>query len=268
MDHFDTIVVGAGVAGLTAARLLARPGAGRRARSPRPRGRPGVDRPRLRARHRPRCVLDPRHHRLPRRRGGRGVRHADGRVHGRRVSARQPADRLLRSRWRAVDGCRSPAFSTTSMRSTPRCSRRSPHPPRTPRTATSPRSALAAQGWDDERTQRVREYLQHRSEEQYGAWIEDLAAHGLDDDVVDGDEVVFPDGYDRLPEALAEGLDIRLMHVVSRVRWSADGVVVTTDHGVFSADSASSRCRSACCGRPTSSSSRRCPNRSPEPWAG
>ncbi|MDW4572214.1 NAD(P)/FAD-dependent oxidoreductase [Microbacterium sp. M3] len=98
--------------------------------------------------------------------------------------------------------------------------------------------ALGAQGWDEERTQRVREYLEHRSEEQYGAWIEELAAHGLDDDSIDGDEVVFPDGYDRLPRRLAEGLDIRLIHVVSAVQWSAEGVVVTTDHGVFSADNA------------------------------
>ncbi|MFK4835110.1 flavin monoamine oxidase family protein [Microbacterium sp. ZW T2_14] len=99
-------------------------------------------------------------------------------------------------------------------------------------------AALAAQGWDAERTARVREFLEHRSEEQYGAWIEDLAAHGLDDDAIEGDEVVFPDGYDRLPRRLAEGLDIRLIHVVSRVQWSEQGVVVTTDHGAFSADTA------------------------------
>ncbi len=96
--------------------------------------------------------------------------------------------------------------------------------------------AIAAQGWDAERAERVREYMQHRSEEQYGARIEDLAAHGLDDDVVDGDEVVFPDGYGRLPTHLAEGLDVRLEHVVSQVTWSAEGVVVsTTGHGEFSA---------------------------------
>ncbi|WP_243074654.1 NAD(P)/FAD-dependent oxidoreductase [Microbacterium sp. SS28] len=98
--------------------------------------------------------------------------------------------------------------------------------------------ALAAQGWDDERAQRVREYLEHRTEEQYGAWIEDLAAHGLDDDTVDGDEVVFPDGYDRLPQTIAEGLDIRLGHIVTHVRWSADGVTVTAGDDTFAADSA------------------------------
>lgn len=99
-------------------------------------------------------------------------------------------------------------------------------------------AALAQQGWDEERTQRVREYLEHRSEEQYGAWIEDLAAHGLDDDSIDGYEVVFPDGYDRLPAGLAQGLDVRLGHVVSHVRWSTDGVAVTTDQDTFAADTA------------------------------
>lgn len=98
--------------------------------------------------------------------------------------------------------------------------------------------ALARQGWDRERTQRVREYVEHRSEEQYGAWIEDLAAHGLDDDLVEGDEVVFPEGYDRLTTAIAEGLDIRLAHLVTEVTWSADGVTVATDRGAFAADTA------------------------------
>lgn len=97
-------------------------------------------------------------------------------------------------------------------------------------------TAIAAQRWDAERTERVREFLQHRTEEQYGAWIDDLAAHGLDDDVVAGDEVVFPDGYDRLPDALAAGLDVRLEHVVSRVSWSTDGVSVTTGHSTLTAD--------------------------------
>lgn len=98
-------------------------------------------------------------------------------------------------------------------------------------------AALALQGWDADRELRVREYLEHRSEEQYGAAIEQLAAHGLDDDSIDGDEVVFPDGYDRLPEGLAAGLDIRLGTVVSRVTWSIDGVEVVTGDGVLSAGS-------------------------------
>ena len=97
---------------------------------------------------------------------------------------------------------------------------------------------LAAQGWDDARAEVVRQYFRHRSEEQYGVWIADLAAHGLDDDTIDGDEVVFPDGYDRLPEHLAAGLDVRLEHVVSHVRWGSDGVSVSIGDGeVLDADS-------------------------------
>ena len=99
-------------------------------------------------------------------------------------------------------------------------------------------TTLAQQDWDPDRTERVREYLRHRTEEQYGVWIDDLDAHGLDDDAVDGDEVVFPDGYDRLAEHLALGLEVRLEHVVRRVRWSSEGVTISTDHGDVTADRA------------------------------
>jgi monoamine oxidase len=92
--------------------------------------------------------------------------------------------------------------------------------------------ALALGADAGERAQRVREYLEHRSEEQYGAWIEELAAHGLDDDAVGGDEVVFPEGYDALPRGLAAGaggapaLDVRLNTRVTAVHWDASGVRV------------------------------------------
>lgn len=99
-------------------------------------------------------------------------------------------------------------------------------------------AALAAQHWDAERTERVREYLRHRTEEQYGVRIDDLDAHGLDDDLIDGDEVVFPDGYDALATHLAAGIDVRLGHVVTGVRWSPAGVEVTAAQGTFTADSA------------------------------
>ncbi|GAA3775864.1 FAD-dependent oxidoreductase [Microbacterium kribbense] len=96
-------------------------------------------------------------------------------------------------------------------------------------------TALAALGWDADRAERVREFLRHRSEEQYGVSAEGLAAHGLDDDTVAGDEVVFPDGYDQLATHLAQGLDIRLNHVVQRVQWTADGVTVCCGLGQFTA---------------------------------
>ncbi len=98
--------------------------------------------------------------------------------------------------------------------------------------------ALSTLDWDDVRVQRVREFLRHRSEEQYGVTADLLDAHGLDDDAVDGDEVVFPEGFDGLPRRLAEGLDVRLEHVVTAVRWSEDGVTIVTDHGELTADRA------------------------------
>ena len=96
-------------------------------------------------------------------------------------------------------------------------------------------ATLTRLAWDTDRAERVREFVRHRSEEQYGVAAERLDAHGLDDDIVEGDEVVFPDGYDHLAAHLAAGLDVRLEHVVTRVEWSANGVTVRSNQGDFSA---------------------------------
>lgn len=99
-------------------------------------------------------------------------------------------------------------------------------------------NTLAALQWSQSRSERVREFMRHRTEEQYGAWIEDLDAHGLDDDFFEGDEVVFPNGYAELAEHLAVGLDVRLNNPVSRVFWTEEGVQVTCDAETFTADHA------------------------------
>ncbi len=70
---------------------------------------------------------------------------------------------------------------------------------------------------DPERIDDIREFFRHRVEEQCGAWIGDLDAHGLDEDAITGDEVVFPRGYDEIPHRIAAGLDVRLGQVVHRV---------------------------------------------------
>ena len=236
MEHVDTIVVGAGVAGLTAARLLTK--AGRRV-----------------------VVLEARD-----RVGGRvWTDRADGRatdlgaswIHGIAgspvaaaaeafgmrmteftVGGYQPDSRPIA--YYAPDGARltdaeAAAFADDihAVDATLLEVVAASAPDASYRDVTE--TAIARHDWDDERAQRVREYLEHRTEEQYGAWIEHLAAHGLDDDSIAGDEVVFPDGYDALPIALAQGLDIRLEHVVSRVDWGA-GATVTTARGGFTAD--------------------------------
>ncbi|OCB11998.1 amine oxidase [Mycolicibacterium porcinum] len=99
--------------------------------------------------------------------------------------------------------------------------------------ATVAAQALATRDWDTERVQRVWEFYRHRTEEQCGAHISEVAAHGLDEDVIFGDEVVFPGGYDQLVLTLARGIDVRLNQVVNTVVWSAEGVRVDTATASF-----------------------------------
>ncbi|WP_332641943.1 flavin monoamine oxidase family protein [Aeromicrobium sp.] len=239
MDHYDTIVVGAGVAGLTAARLLSRAGRQVVVLEARDRvgGRVWTDRS-------DGHVMD---------RGASWIHGIDDSpvaaaavafgmpMHEYTVGSYQPDGRPIAyfgpgaERLSDIDAKRfaddihavDAALVGLIASSEPDASY-----------SKMTESALASLGWEGERADRVREFLSHRTEEQLGAWIEDLAAHGLDNDEIDGDEVVFPDGYDRLPAHLAKGLDVRLDHVVSQVTWSADGVTVTVNGDTFSAGTA------------------------------
>lgn len=239
MDPFDTIVVGAGVAGLTAARLLTRSGRQVVVLEARDRvgGRVWTDRSNGQ-------VMD---------RGASWIHGIDGSpvaaaaeafgmpMHEYTVGSYQPdgrpiayfgpeAERMSDDEVqhfvddiRTVDEAMVAVIESSAADAS---------------YSDVAEAALASQAWDSARADRVREFLSHRTEEQLGAWIEDLAAHGLDNDEIDGDEVVFPEGYGRLPEHLAQGLDVRLQHVVSHVDWAPEGVTVTSDRGSFSADSA------------------------------
>ncbi|WP_217183581.1 NAD(P)/FAD-dependent oxidoreductase [Streptomyces sp. AC495_CC817] len=95
--------------------------------------------------------------------------------------------------------------------------------------------ALDRTGFDPERIDEIREFFRHRVEEQCGAWIGDLDAHGLDEDAIEGDEVIFPRGYDELPRRIGAGLDVRLGSVVTRISRSSSGVVVATSDERFEA---------------------------------
>jgi polyamine oxidase len=57
-----------------------------------------------------------------------------------------------------------------------------------------------------------------------------------EDEAFEGDDYLFPNGYDVLVQGLAENLDIRLNHQVSTVEYGEDGVWVETSQGNFEAE--------------------------------
>jgi len=97
--------------------------------------------------------------------------------------------------------------------------------------------AISAVGLEGDRAERALSFHMHRVEEQCGAWIDQIDAHGLDEDYVVGDEVIFPDGYDVFATRLGAGLDIRLGQIVREIAWTGSGVTVRTDDAAFEADS-------------------------------
>lgn len=244
-EHFDTVVVGAGVAGLSAARVLAE--AGQRV-----------------------VVLEARD-----RIGGRlHTERADGRITDLGASWIHgidggPLHRLTRSfgmpdveftvgsyqaggrpiAYYGPDGTRLPEAAAArfigdaervDVRLSTVIGALEPGASYADAARTAVGQVAASEDWDADRAARVVEYLDHRSEEQYGADSRLLDAHGLEDEVIIGDEVVFPQGYDQLAANLAAGLDVRREHVATRiVRAGAAGVdrgvVVETDKGSFAA---------------------------------
>lgn len=71
-----------------------------------------------------------------------------------------------------------------------------------------------------------------------GGPLEELSALYFDEDeTFDGADVILPGGYDAIPGMLAGGLDIRLDHPVDRVEYEAgDGATVFAGGGTFEAD--------------------------------
>ncbi|MCJ0902601.1 FAD-dependent oxidoreductase [Rhodococcus sp. ARC_M6] len=93
-------------------------------------------------------------------------------------------------------------------------------------------------GMSDIRANLIRNTVRHFIQDSFGADADQVPLWvGQHHDSHSGDEVVFPRGYDEIATRLAENLDVRLGHVVDRIVYSAAGVQVhTTDRGVFDAD--------------------------------
>ena len=89
------------------------------------------------------------------------------------------------------------------------------------------------ESWDGHRDL-IRDFHQHRTEEQYGVRWDHLDARGLLEDMPEGDEVVFPNGFDELATRLAEGLDVRTGVTVKGIMGGGNPdtpILVVTDSG-------------------------------------
>lgn len=76
-------------------------------------------------------------------------------------------------------------------------------------------------------------------EHEYAADVADLSLYSWDGDSgFSGPDLFVTNGYDRIVNGLAAGLDVRLEHVVQRIAYSDSGVQITTNRGVFTGDAA------------------------------
>lgn len=100
-------------------------------------------------------------------------------------------------------------------------------------------AVLSEYDLSDEQRRRLNYYAYLGTSLEYGADMNDLSLWEWDqDEEFGGEEVIFPGGYNQITNGLAKGLDIRLETVVKTIRYGDDGVVVETTAGDFVADQA------------------------------
>jgi monoamine oxidase len=90
-----------------------------------------------------------------------------------------------------------------------------------------------------EELRRLNFYIQQETSLEYGADSDQLSLWEWDQDqVFSGNDVVFPNGYVQIAAGLATGLDIRLSVKVTGISYGADGVKVESSSGAFVAEKA------------------------------
>ena len=98
---------------------------------------------------------------------------------------------------------------------------------------------VASRGLSDEDLKRLNYYVHLVTALEYGADAKDLSLWWWDqDEEFGGEEVIFPGGYNQISDGLAKGLDIQLGEIVKVIRYGADGVEVETSQGNYVADKA------------------------------
>lgn len=80
-------------------------------------------------------------------------------------------------------------------------------------------------------------YLNSQYEQEYSGATHELSAQTFEDnEEFSGADVLFPQGYEQIPHYLAQGLDIQLGKIASKITYSATGVTVTTQDQIYQAD--------------------------------
>jgi monoamine oxidase len=95
---------------------------------------------------------------------------------------------------------------------------------------------IARRGLSAEERRRMLYALNTWVEHEYAADASNLSLWWWDnDDGFNGPDLMLANGYDHIINGLAQGLDIRLEHIVQQVAYDDSGVTVTTSQGAFTA---------------------------------
>jgi len=97
----------------------------------------------------------------------------------------------------------------------------------------------AFQRVSNQRSNELQYSITSRIENGYGANLSELSLLNWDAaEQFPGREALFPNGYDQIVKRLAEGMNINLKQIVRKVEHHQSGVRITTNQGVFEADQA------------------------------
>lgn len=96
---------------------------------------------------------------------------------------------------------------------------------------------IAAKNFSEEELRDLNYSINSVIEQEEASDVSDMSLFTWDHgEEFDGDERLFPNGYDEIAQRLAEGLDIKLEQVVKKIEYGEDGVTVTTEDDVLEAD--------------------------------
>ena len=97
-------------------------------------------------------------------------------------------------------------------------------------------SVIASKNLGAEQQEMLSFEARYEIEHEYAANMNQLSFYQYDQGADDmGDDVVFPQGYKQIPLLLAKDLDIQLNEVVKQIISSTDGVSIRTNHNLYRA---------------------------------